>query len=175
MPNVITLCTGNAARSVMAGAILTDLAPGLDVSTRGTAVIEGLVMSWRTRAALEGLGLRADHHRSRQLTSADLVDADLVIAMAGEHVEYIRRVEPTAAARTGTLRRLARDLQGTPGELRERLEGLRLQDVQLAPWEDIEDPVSGDVEQFHRCAREIEALLAGLVPLLAVEATEARG
>lgn len=175
MPNVITLCTGNAARSVMAGAILADLAPGLDVSTRGTAVIEGLVMSWRTRAALEGLGLRADHHRSRQLTSADLADADLVIAMAGEHVEYIRRVEPTAAARTGTLRRLARDLPGAPGELRERVERLRLDDVQLAPWEDIEDPVSGDVEQFNRCARDIEVLLAALVPLLAIGVTEARG
>ena len=67
-------------------------------------------MSWRTRAALEGLGLRADSHRSRQLTSEDLADADLVIAMAVEHVEYIRRVEPGAAGRTGTLRRLARDL-----------------------------------------------------------------
>lgn len=175
MPNVITLCTGNAARSVMAGAILADRVPGLEVSTRGTAVIEGLVMSWRTRAALEGLGLRADSHRSRQLTSDDLGDADLVIAMAGEHVEYIRRVEPSAAARTGTLRRLARDLPGASGELRERVGGLRLQDVQLAPWEDVEDPVSGDVEQFHRCVREIDALLAGLVPLLAVEATEARG
>lgn len=175
MPNVITLCTGNAARSVMAGAILADRVPGLDVSTRGTAVIGGLVMSWRTRAALEALGLRAENHRSCQLTSDDLVHADLVIAMAGEHVEYIRRVEPSAAARTATLRRLARDLPGASGELRARVDGLRLQDVQVAPWEDVEDPVSGDVEQFHRCARAIEVLLSGLVPLFAVEATEARG
>ena len=95
--------------------------------------------------------------------------------MAGEHVEYIRRVEPDAAARTGTLRRLARDLPLASGELGERLAELRLQDAQLAPWEDIEDPVSGDVEQFHRCAREIAELLEDLVPLLAVEVTEARG
>jgi hypothetical protein len=50
-----------------------------------------------------------------------------------------------------------------------------LDDVQLAPWEDIEDPVSGDVEQFNRCARDIEVLLAALVPLLAIGVTEARG
>ncbi len=175
MPNVITLCTGNAARSVMAGAILVDRVPGLDVDTRGTAVIEGLVMSWRTRAALEALGLRADSHRSRQLTSDDLARADLVIAMAGEHVEYIRRVEPAAADRTGTLRRLARDLPLTSGELRERIAALQLHEAHLEPWEDIEDPVSGDVEQFHRCVREIAALLDDLVPLLAVEVTEARG
>jgi protein-tyrosine-phosphatase len=175
MPNVITLCTGNAARSVMAGAILADRVPDLDVSTRGTAVIEGLVMSWRTRAALEGLGLRADNHRSRQLTGDDLADADLVIAMAIEHVEYIRRVAPEAAGRTGTLKRLARDLPGGSGELRERVAALGLDTVELAPWEDIEDPVSGDVEQFHRCASEIDGLLASLVPLLTVEPTEARG
>ena len=175
MPNVITLCTGNAARSVMAGAILGERVPGLDVSTRGTAVIEGLVMSWRTRAALEGLGLTADHHRSCQLTSDDLAGADLVIAMAVEHVEYVRRVEPGAAARTGTLKRLARDLPGGAGELRERVAALGLDAVELAQWEDIEDPVSGDVEQFHRCASEIDALLTALVPLLTVEPTEARG
>ena len=175
MPNVITLCTGNAARSVMAGAILGERVPGLDVSTRGTAVIEGLVMSWRTRAALEGLGLKADHHRSCQLTSDDLAGADLVIAMAVEHVEYVRRVEPGAAARTGTLKRLARDLPGGSGALRERVAALGLDAVELAQWEDIEDPVSGDVEQFHRCASEIEALLTALVPLLTVEPTEACG
>ena len=32
MPHVVTLCTGNAARSVMAGAILAEHVPGLLVS-----------------------------------------------------------------------------------------------------------------------------------------------
>jgi hypothetical protein len=95
--------------------------------------------------------------------------------MAGEHVDYIRRVEPHAADRTGTLRRLARDLPLASGELGERVAALHLEQAELTPWEDIEDPVSGDVEQFHRCAREIAELLEDLVPLLAVEVTEARG
>ena len=179
MPEVVTLCTGNAARSVMAGAILADLAPDLDVGTRGTAVIEGLVMSWRTRAALDELGLRADAHRSRQLTTDDLDRADLVLAMAGEHVEYVRRTHPEAAARTATLKRLARDLPATDGDLPTRLAALGLDTVTLEPWEDIEDPVSGDVEQFHRCAREIrdlvEQLVATLAPTSRPAATEARG
>jgi protein-tyrosine-phosphatase len=166
MPVVITLCTGNAARSVMAGAILSDLVPGLEVMTRGTAVIEGLVTSWRTRAALEGLGLSADGHRSRQLTAADLDRADLVLAMATEHVRYVRRVHADAAGRTATLKRLARDLEPGDGELATRLDALHADATDLGVWEDIEDPVSGEVDQFHRCAAEIKSLLEQVVGVL---------
>ena len=54
MPNLVTLCTGNAARSVMAGAILAEHVPALVVATRGTHVVEGMPMSWRTRDAIVG-------------------------------------------------------------------------------------------------------------------------
>jgi protein-tyrosine phosphatase len=170
MPNVVTLCTGNAARSVIAGAVLEARVPGLVVSTRGTAVIEGLPMSWRTRAAIEAMGLRADGHRSRQLTDADLAGADLVLAMAVEHVNYVRRVDADAASRTATLKRLARDLPHVRGDLGRRLAALELDRVTLEPWEDIADPVSGEVEEFYQCAQEIGGLLEPLFPLLAVTA-----
>ena len=74
MPHLVTLCTGNAARSVMAGAILAEHVPAVVVATRGTHVIEGMPMSWRTRDAIVALGAQADGHRSRQLESADLVE-----------------------------------------------------------------------------------------------------
>jgi protein-tyrosine-phosphatase len=165
MPHVVTLCTGNAARSVMAGALLAD-APGLLVSTRGTHVVEGLPMSWRTADAIKGLGRPIDGHRSRQLVSVDLSDVDLVLAMAREHVEYVRRRHPEAAARTGTLKRLARDLPDLDGPLASRVEALGLADVVLEPWEDVDDPAGGDAEVFHECAREIHELLERLGPLL---------
>src|SRR3954454_15872903 len=97
MPHLVTLCTGNAARSVMAGAILAEHVPAVVVATRGTHVIEGMPMSWRTRDAIMALGASADGHRSRQLEAADLVRADLVLAMAREHVQYVRRRYPDAA------------------------------------------------------------------------------
>ena len=46
----------------------------------------------------------------------ELDSADLVVALAREHVMWMRRVHPKAAPRTATLKRLARDLpdDGTP-------------------------------------------------------------
>src|SRR6476469_2375916 len=134
--HVVTLCTGNAARSVMAGAILREHVPGLKVTTSGTHVIEGMPMSWRTRDAITSLGLEVPNHRSRQATQQELDNADLVIALAREHVMWMRRVHPTAAPRTATLKRLARDLPNDGGPLFERLARMRLHEVQLEPNED---------------------------------------
>ena len=93
-PVVLTLCTGNAARSVMAGVMLEAAGAPVRVITAGTHVVENQPTSRRTRDALARLGLDASAHRSRQLADADLDAADLVIAMAAEHVRYVRRRHP---------------------------------------------------------------------------------
>jgi protein-tyrosine phosphatase len=164
--HVVTLCTGNAARSVMAGAVLREHVPGLRVTTFGTHVIEGMPMSWRTRDAIERLGIPAPEHRSRQATAEELDAADLVIALAREHVAWMRRVHPAAAPRTATLRRLARDLPAGSGPLTARVAGLALAEVELETWEDVADPAGGDLEEFHACAQEIADLLHRVIPRL---------
>ena len=166
MIRIVTLCTGNAARSVMGGAIVRARRTEIDVVTAGTHVIEGMPMSWRTRDALAGLDVTADGHRSRQLRESDLDAADLVLAMAGEHVAYVRRVHPTAAGRTATLKRLVRDLAPGPDPLAERIGVLALDAVAIEEWEDVDDPAGGDLPEFEACAREIDDLLVQLLPLL---------
>ena len=166
MSHVLFLCTGNAARSVMGGAALAAHLPDWEVTTAGTLVVEGQPMSWRTRAALESVGLEAPSHRSRQATLDDLARATVVVALAPEHVLWVRRTAPAAAAHTGTLRRLADDLPTGDAPLAERLARLRLAEVELAGWEEVVDPGGGDAEQFAACAREVTDLVARLAPRL---------
>lgn len=150
----------------MAGAIVRHHRDDLEVVTAGTHVVEGMPMSWRTRDALAAIGVRAEGHRSHQLRDGDVAVTDLVIAMAGEHVTYVRRQHPEAAARTATLKRLVRDLAPGPSALSDRVAALDLGNVELEPWEDVLDPAGGDLPEFEVCVAEIDAALAELLPRL---------
>ncbi len=166
---VVTLCTGNAARSVMAGAMLSAaVAEGtpLEIVTAGTHVLEGRPVSGRTQRALDEVGLSAGGHRSHQVTDGDLDRADLVLTMASEHTAYVRRRHPAVAARTATVHRLVRDLPPGPGPLPDRLAALDLASVSLEPWEDVADPAGGEDEVYVACARELLTLIGALAPRL---------
>ena len=165
-PRILFLCTGNAARSVMAGAALVATRAQVEVLTGGTLVLDGQPMSWRTRAALEHVGLTPPQHRSHQATIEDLDQADVIIALAPEHVEWVRRTHAPAAPRTATLARLARLLPVEPAPLTERIASMLLHDVELEPWEEVVDPGGGEVPQFKACAEEIVGLIEPLARAL---------
>lgn len=159
------LCTGNAARSVMAGASLSARRPDLVVRTGGTLVVDGQPMSIRTRAAIQQVGLELPRHASRQVHPADLDTARLIVALAPEHVDWVRREHAPAAHRTATLKRLVRHLDDGPS-LQGQVERLALAEVTLGAWEEVVDPGGCDAEVFADCAREIDRLVGELAPRL---------
>jgi protein-tyrosine-phosphatase len=179
MTELLILCTGNAARSVMVGSMLDHLLgrsedngsrEGLRVVTAGTHTIDGQPMGLRTRAALGTIAelgeVPVGRHRSRQVMEADVERADLVVVMEADHVRFIRRTFPQAAGRTATMRRLCADLPPSPPALPDRVSSLHLDEIPLDEGDDVLDPAGGDADVYAACAAELWELSQRLVPLL---------
>ena len=109
-PKLMFLCTGNAARSVMAKVITQSRSDLFELSGAGTHAIENCPMGNYTRKALASIRLEDRTHRSRQLNPYNADEVDLIIAMATDHVLYVRRNHPEVAHKTATFKRLVRDL-----------------------------------------------------------------
>lgn len=169
-PALLFVCTGNATRSVIAGALAATHRPAWTVRTAGTLVIEGRPLSWRTREALAGVGVdlsgSVGRHATRQLDATLLATADLVVCMEADQVRHIRRTHPEAAARTATLPVLVRDLRPGRTPLRRRVAELGLADRPLSTDDDVPDPGGGEVEDYHACARNLDALVRRLLTAL---------
>lgn len=151
---------------MIAGALLATAAPAAVVRTAGTHVVEHQPMSIRTRRAFEHLGVAVPVHRSHQLTEADAAGADLIVAMAADHVQYVRRRHPEAAGRTATARWLARHLPPGSAPLAARVRGLGLASVDPGHQGDIDDPAGGEDEAYLACAEAVAAAVAALAPRL---------
>jgi protein-tyrosine-phosphatase len=164
-PTVLFVCTGNAARSVMAAALLRSLTDKVDIESAGTHSIPGLPMSTRTRSALEGLDVRDPHHRSAQLDDDHTDRATLIAVFEPMHVRYVRENHPMSADRVASLPRLARDLApGTVADLADRITALDLAAHAFEPWEEIVDPAGGELVDFEAAARHIDRLIRQIQP-----------
>lgn len=174
--NVVTLCTGNVARSVMLAYMLTTLAEvdGLEwqIRSAGTHVVEGSAMSARTRDALLSLGGLGDHrygaHRSHQLTSEDVTWADVIVTSEASHVYFVRTKFPEGALKTVLLGQLLRE---APHDVSfdEQLGVVALREPLMLF--DVDDPAGGDQATYDACARQLWAMAKELRAMAGGEPT----
>ena len=96
----------------------------------------------------------------------DLVHADLVVVMEADHVRFVRRQFPDAAAKTATIRRVCRDLAPPPPGLGERVAALALAGVEVTDDEDVLDPAGAEGDVYAACADELWDLCQELIALV---------
>jgi protein-tyrosine phosphatase len=178
MTEVLVLCTANICRSPMGAALLARELADREVSAlvRSAGTLGSAAPSPpEVVAVMAGYGLDVTGHRGRELTAADLARADLVLAMAREHLRQAVVMAPDAWPRAFTLRELVRrgDLAGprTPGETLAgwlaRLHAGRSRVALLgdSAQDDVADPIGGPPSGYERTAADLHRLAADLANL----------
>lgn len=142
--NVLIVCTGNTCRSPMAEGILKSMLRhrGENNITVSSAGISGLNNYPATEFAVETArhwGVDISDHRARGLDSRMIAEADLILAMAPEHVEYILRQDSGAAEKTFLIKAFPKPY--SPAQ------------------EAVDDPIGGLLEQYNNTFLELDEAL----------------
>jgi protein-tyrosine-phosphatase len=171
---VVALCTGNAARSVMLGFMLTDIveANGLHWSVRsaGTHAVEDSAMSSRTRDALllvDGLGEhRYGAHRSRQLTNYDVEWADALLCTEANHVRFVRDNFEDGTPKAVSLGQFLRE---APLDLPLKDQLRYVSALEPLDYFDVSDPAGKDQAAYNECATTLWDMAQSFATLVAEE------
>ena len=169
---IVTLCTGNVARSVMLNYMLNTLAEssglGWRVRSAGTYVIEGSAMSSRTRDALLSIDELGDHHyaghRSHQLDEEDVEWANVILCAEADHVHFVRRCFAQHQNKSVSLGQFVRY---APLDIpfAEQIELVVA--MEPDPSFDVSDPAGGDEGTYLACATQLWELAQAFVTIVA--------
>jgi protein-tyrosine-phosphatase len=153
---VLFVCTGNTCRSPMAEGILKKMLKDQGVSTVGASSagicsLENIPATPFAIQVARGKDVDISRHLSRQLTKKILDQSGLVLAMAQEHLDFIRQVDEESCNRAFLLRLFPRSYTGSNGK---RDSGVL----------SIKDPVGGCLAEYEISFREIEKEIKRIFP-----------
>jgi len=103
--SVLVVCTGNSCRSPMAHYLLSSMLEGTPalICSAGTDAPVGSPAAANAVVVMHEVGIDLVRHRARQLTSAMVEAADLVLVMEEYHRRRVVESVPDAAGRTRLL------------------------------------------------------------------------
>jgi protein-tyrosine-phosphatase len=170
---LLFVCTGNLVRSPIAEALARrelaayPTAP-LRVSSAGSHATEGdPAAGWALRAAA-ARGANLERHYARELTRRRVRAADLILCMAGEHLDAVFDLDRTADERTFLLVSFARGaprwarLAGSPQEL----VALAASNAVEQPSDDVDDPLGQPPGHYLACARRLDRAVSRVIAAL---------
>jgi len=172
--HVLFVCTGNVCRSPTAERVTRAFAvkhglSRLTASSAGTRAVVGYGMEPTAAEVLRTLGGNPKGFRARQLSPANVDDADLILTMTTRHRDKVLAASPRAMRRTFTLLEAGR-LLAIPMAAEtvvQRLAQARGQQTHGERVDDIVDPIGLDDGTFEAVGAQVVEALRPLLHALA--------
>ncbi len=173
---VLFVCTGNICRSAAAERLLRADLPRdakVVVASAGTRALVGYPTDPRTAAALRQRRVDPGQHAARELTAAEVADADLVLAATRAHRAAAVSLYPRAVHYSYTIcefARLAESLISRPGYAPDNAASL-LADVRAArgivrPADPTDDDIADPYGRSDAAAGAVVAAIAGATEVI---------
>ena len=147
--HILIVCTGNICRSPMAEGLIKDMLSKamqarISVSSAGTHAIHGNQASDFAVEVMQDYGVDIAGHRARVLSKPMLKQADLVLVMEKNHLNYIRFMSFFSMKKVCRISEF---------------------DKNAEPY-DLPDPIGGDIEQYRATALLLKTCLKGVYEYL---------